>query len=72
MESVIVSSQDEIDTHVEEFSKRGMKPAAMSNTGLPHGQARITFLPESAFDTAWRNGRDVMQPPRDRNDQSNK
>lgn len=49
MESVIISSQDEIDAHVAKFAKRGMKPAAMSNTGLPPGQARITFIPDSAF-----------------------
>lgn len=63
MESVIVSHQDEIDAHVEAFAKRGMKPGAMSNTGLPHGQARITFIEESAFDRACRNGRDIMSPP---------
>jgi hypothetical protein len=54
MESVIVSSQDDIDAHVDEFSKRGMKPAALSNTVLPQGQARLTFLPETAFETACR------------------
>lgn len=63
MESVIVTSQEEIDMHVAAFELRGMKPAAMSNTGLPHGQARITFIEESAFDRAWRNGRDIMSPP---------
>lgn len=51
MESAIVSHQDELDMHVEAFAKRGMKLAAVSNTGLPPGQIRITFLPESAFDT---------------------
>jgi hypothetical protein len=52
MESVIVSSEEEIVTAVEEHDKRGLRCAAMSNTGLPPGQMRLTFIPVDAFGNA--------------------
>lgn len=49
METIIVSSEDELAEQVEVHKARGLRLAAISNTGLPEGQARLTFLPLKAF-----------------------
>ena len=50
MKTIIVKSQEEADQAEELMANDGYLVAAISNTGLPPGQARITFLPESAFE----------------------
>lgn len=49
MEIVIVRSKEEMENKVAEYGKRGLRVAVCSNTGLPSGTWRLTFLPESAF-----------------------
>lgn len=45
----IVDSDQAFDEAVERHAKDGRRLAAMSNAGLPAGQQRLSFLPESAF-----------------------
>lgn len=49
MKAVIIKNVDEYDEALTQAEKEGLKMAAASNTGLPHGHLRITFLPSSAF-----------------------
>lgn len=48
METVTVKSLTEMRAAFQEASKKGLKWAAVSRTGLPAGQWRLTFMPEPA------------------------
>ncbi len=49
MRTVIVKSEEEATVANEQAEKDGLQWAATSNTGLPEGYSRMTFLPKSAF-----------------------
>lgn len=49
MRVVIVKNQVEFEEAVIEAEKVGMMLGSISNTGLPHGQFRLTFFPSDAF-----------------------
>lgn len=49
MRTVIVSTEDEWAEAEKSQALEGRRIAAASNTGLPQGRYRLTFLPKSAF-----------------------
>ncbi len=49
MHTAIVTNTTEIKAAFEEAKKLGLRWAAVSNTGLPQGKWRLTFIPEAAF-----------------------
>ena len=49
MYCVVVKNQEEVSAAYAEAEKRGLRIAAQSNTGLPHGVWRLTFLNQKAF-----------------------
>lgn len=51
METVTVRSLSEMKAAFEKASKKGLKWAAVSKDGLPHGTLRLTFMPEPASPT---------------------
>lgn len=49
MQTRIVTSEDEFTSTCAEMEAKGLRLAAVSNSGLPKGSERLTFLPASAF-----------------------
>lgn len=49
MREVIVSNETEADEAKIKAATDGLRLAAVSNAGLPHGKLRLTFLPAEAF-----------------------
>lgn len=49
MHVVIVSNLTELKAAFADAAKLGLRWGATSNTGLPQGKWRVTFLPEGAF-----------------------
>lgn len=48
----IVSNVTELRQAFAEARAMGLRWAALSSTGLPEGQWRVTFIPETAFGKA--------------------
>lgn len=49
MQARVVTGEEEGQAVIDEFKAKGWRIAAISNTGLEPGQARITFMPEKHF-----------------------
>jgi hypothetical protein len=49
MRTVYVTSEAQFDAVCAEMTAQGMRLAGISNSGLPKGTERLTFLPEDAF-----------------------
>lgn len=49
MRCTVVHNETELDAAVADAKRDGMRLACTSNTGLPVGDYRLTFLPASAF-----------------------
>lgn len=49
MHTRIVKSEEEFEAAVTANKAAGYEVACVSNTGLPQGQWRVTFLPAEAF-----------------------
>lgn len=50
-----VTSEEEYAAVVKEHETAGRRLACVSNTGLPEGHFRLTFLPNSAFERTIRD-----------------